>query len=46
MQRIVIDDAAWLYMYYNQKVFLLQKNVEGFYIDGLNIINLKFTKKN
>jgi peptide/nickel transport system substrate-binding protein len=46
MQRIVIEDAAWLNLYYNQKVYLLQKNVEGFYVDGLNIINLKYTKKN
>ena len=46
MQKIVIEDAAWLTLYYNQKIYLLQKNVEGFYIDGLNIINLKYTKKN
>ena len=46
MQKIVIEDAAWLTLYYNQKVYLIQKNVEGFYIDGLNIINLKYTKKN
>ncbi len=45
MQKIVIEDAAWLTLYYNQKIYLLQKNVEGFYIDGLNIINLKYTKK-
>lgn len=46
MQKIVIEDAAWLNLYYNQKIYLLQKNVEGFYVDGLNIINLKNTKKN
>ena len=46
MQRIVIDDAAWLYLYYNQKVYLLKKNIDGFFLDGLNIINLKYTKKN
>lgn len=45
MQKIVIEDAAWLNLYYNQKVYLLHKNIEGFYIDGLNIINLKYTKK-
>ena len=45
MQKIVIEDAAWLNLYYNQKIYLLQKNIEGFYIDGLNIINLKHTKK-
>jgi len=46
MQKIVIDDAAWLYLYYNQKIYLLANNVEGFYVDGLNIINIKYTKKN
>lgn len=46
MQKIVIEDAAWLNLYYNQKVYLLQKNISGFYIDGLNIINLKYTRKN
>ena len=45
MQKIVIEDAAWLNLYYNQKAYLLNKDVEGFYVDGLNIINLKFTKK-
>ena len=45
MQKIVIEDAAWLFLYYNQKIYLLQKNIEGFYVDGLNIINLKYTKK-
>ncbi|MBS1518105.1 MAG: ABC transporter substrate-binding protein [Bacteroidetes bacterium] len=46
MQEIVIRDAAWLYLYYNQKIYLLGKNIEGFYVDGLNIINLKYTRKN
>jgi peptide/nickel transport system substrate-binding protein len=46
MQKIVIEDAAWLTLFYNQKIYLLQKNIEGFYVDGLNIINLKYTKKN
>ena len=46
MQRIVIEDAAWLFVYYNQQVYLLHKNIEGFYLDGLNIIKLKHTKKN
>lgn len=45
MQKLAIDDAAWLFMYYNEKVYLLNKDIEGFYLDGLNIINLKHTKK-
>ncbi|MEP7145645.1 MAG: ABC transporter substrate-binding protein [bacterium] len=46
MQKIVIEDATWLTLYYNQKIYLLQKNIEGFYVDGLNIINLKYVRKN
>lgn len=45
MQKIVIEDAAWLPLYYNEQIYLLSKNIEGFYIDGLNIINLKYTIK-
>lgn len=44
MQKIIIDDAVWLNLYYNQRIYLLRKGIEGFYIDGLNIINLKYTK--
>lgn len=46
LQKIVIEDAAWLYLYYNQQIYLLKKNIEGFYLSGLNLINLKYTKKN
>ncbi len=45
MQTIVTEDAAWLNLYYNQQIYLLNNNIDGFYIDGLNIINLKYTKK-
>ncbi len=45
MQKIVIEDAVWLPLYYNEQIYLLNKNIEGFYIDGLNIINLKYTVK-
>ena len=45
MERIVIDDAAWVYLYYNQKIYLLQNNVKGFFLDGLNNLILKYTKK-
>jgi len=45
IQKIVIEDAAWLPIYYNEQIYLLNKNIEGFYIDGLNIINLKYTVK-
>ena len=45
IQKIVIEDAAWLPLYYNEQIYLLSKNIEGFYIDGLNIINLKYTVK-
>lgn len=45
MERIVIEDAAWIYLYYNQKIYLLQKGVNGFFLDGLNNLILKYTKK-
>ena len=45
MERIVLDDAAWVFLYYNQRVYLLQKNVNGFYLDGLNNLVLKYARK-
>ena len=45
MERIVIDDAAWVYLFYNQRIYLLQNDVRGFYLDGLNNIVLKYTRK-
>jgi oligopeptide transport system substrate-binding protein len=45
MERIVIEDATWIYLYYNQRIYLLQNNVKGFYLDGLNNIVLKYTRK-
>lgn len=45
MERIVIEDAAWIYLYYNQKIYLLQKVVNGFFLDGLNNLILKYTRK-
>jgi len=45
MERIVVEDAAWIYLYYNQKHYLLRNNVIGFFLDGLNNLVLKYTKK-
>ncbi|MGV8017202.1 MAG: ABC transporter substrate-binding protein [Ignavibacteria bacterium] len=45
MERIVIDDAAWIYLYYNQRIYLIRNNVKGFFLDGLNNIVLKYTSK-
>lgn len=45
MQRIITEDAAWLFLYYNEQVYFLQKDIQGFYVSGLNIINLKYTQK-
>lgn len=45
MQKIIVEDAPWLFLYYNEQVYLLQKDIEGFYVSGLNIINLKNTVK-
>lgn len=45
MEKIVIEDAAWVYLFYNQRIYLLQNNIQGFYLDGLNNLVLKYTKK-
>ena len=45
MERIVIEDAAWVFLYYNQKNYLLRKNIGGFFLDGLNNLVLKYTIK-
>lgn len=42
----IFEDSPWMIVYYNQYIYLKQKNVEGMYVDGLGIINLKYCKMN
>lgn len=45
IEKIVNDDSPWMVIYYNQFIYLKQKNISGMYVDGLGIINLKYAKK-
>jgi len=46
IDKIIFEDSPWMIVYYNQFIYLKQKNVEGMYVDGLGIINLKHCKIN
>ncbi len=41
LDKEIFKDSPWLIVYYNQFIYLEQKNIEGMYVDGLGIINLK-----
>lgn len=45
MERIVMEDAPWILLLYNEIIYLKAKNVQGMYIDGLNTLILKRTEK-
>jgi len=38
----VFEDSPWIIVYYNKYIYLKQKRVQGMYVDGLGIINLKY----
>jgi peptide/nickel transport system substrate-binding protein len=42
----IFEDSPWMIVYYNQYIYLKHKNIEGMYVDGLGIINLKWCKMN
>ncbi len=42
----IFEDTPWMIVYYNQFIYLKQKNVSGMYVDGLGILNLKYCKIN
>lgn len=42
----IFEDSPWMIVYYNQYIYLKHKNIEGMYVDGLGIINLKWCKIN
>jgi peptide/nickel transport system substrate-binding protein len=45
METIVMEDAPWILLLYNEIIYLKAKNVQGMYIDGLNTLILKRTEK-
>ncbi|MCX7877559.1 MAG: ABC transporter substrate-binding protein [Ignavibacteria bacterium] len=42
IDKYIFEDSPWMIVYYNQYIYLRQKNVKGMYVDGLGIINLRF----
>jgi peptide/nickel transport system substrate-binding protein len=46
IDKIIYEDSPWMIVYYNQYIYLKQKNIEGMYVDGLGIINLKYCRIN
>ena len=42
IDKIIFEDSPWMIVYYNQYIYLKQKNIEAMYVDGLGIINLKY----
>ncbi len=42
LDKQIFEDSPWVIIYYNQFIYLKQKNVDGMYVDGLGIINLKY----
>ena len=44
MQEIVMQDAPWILLLYNQIVYLKNKRLKGMYLDGLNNLILKHAK--
>ena len=46
IDKIIYEDSPWMIVYYNQYIYLKQKNIDGMYVDGLGIINLKYCRIN
>ena len=44
IDKIIYEDSPWMIVYYNQYIYLEQNNIEGMYVDGLGIINLKYCR--
>lgn len=44
LDKIILDESPWMIIYYNQYIYLKQKNIEGMYVDGLGIISLKYCR--
>ena len=42
IDKILFEDSPWMIVYYNQYIYLKQRNIKGMYVDGLGIINLKY----
>lgn len=43
-EKIIIDDSPWIFLLYNEIIYLRSKRIKDMYIDGLNTLVLKYTK--
>jgi peptide/nickel transport system substrate-binding protein len=41
MERLVMEDAPWIPLYYNEILYLKNRKLKGLYVDGLNNMVLK-----
>ena len=45
MDQMLIDDAPIVPLYYDQVIRLVHKNIKNFSTNAMNLLNLKFVKK-
>ena len=43
-EKIIIDDSPWIFLIYNEIIYLRSKRIKDMYIDGLNTLALKWAK--
>ncbi len=43
-ERIIIDDSPWIFLLYNEIIYLRSRRIKDMYIDGLNTLILKHSK--
>lgn len=41
-EQIIIDDSPWIFLLYNEIIYLKSKRIKNMYIDGLNTLVLKW----
>ncbi len=46
MEELIIEDAPWILLLYNEIVYLKNRKLKGLYIDGLNNLILKYASFN
>ncbi len=44
MENIVMEDAPWILLIYNEIIYLKNKRINGMYLDGLNNLILRWAK--
>ncbi len=46
LDKMIIEDAPIVPLWYDEAVHLVRKNISGFYPNSLNMLELRHTKKN